>query len=566
MWKTTLIVVSIVAVAGLSPAQDSIFTDDFEWGSICAWSNLWYADSDGDDWGATGTTGIPVSCPPPGGYAPNQGDCDDISPMINPGEDELCDLIDNDCDPTTGAGIDEPWFGELCDGLDSDLCNEGVFECINAMQVCTDESDDNIEICNSIDDDCDTVTPDGFGELWFGDPCDGLDADLCEEGSLGCTNAAQVCSDDSPDNIELCNTSDDDCDPTTPDGFGELWFGDPCDGLDADLCEEGSLGCTNAAQVCSDDSPDNIELCNTSDDDCDPTTPDGMGELWFGDTCDGIDGDLCEEGVSTCVGGLQSCNDETDDLLDICDGFDNDCDQTSPDGSEDPSYGVDCDTGMLGICETGTTLCTGGALSCEQTSFPAGETCDGLDNDCDGSTDEGNPGGGASCDTGMLGICAAGMMQCTGGALACEPDNSPTGEICDGLDNDCDGVSDEGNPGGGAPCDTGMPGVCETGTTMCTNGDMICEPSIFPASEICDGLDNDCDGVPDEGNPGGGAPCDTGMLGVCAQGTTTCQSGSLHCLQDVAPSAEICNDFVDNDCDGAVDCDDPSCDFDPWCW
>lgn len=98
MRKTTLIAVSIVAVAGLSPAQDLIFADDFEWGSICAWSNLWYVDSDGDDWGATGTAGVSVSCPPPGGYAPNQDDCDDISPLINPGEDELCDSIDNDCD------------------------------------------------------------------------------------------------------------------------------------------------------------------------------------------------------------------------------------------------------------------------------------------------------------------------------------------------------------------------------------------------------------------------------------------------------------------------------------
>ncbi|RLE25811.1 MAG: hypothetical protein DRJ65_06935, partial [Acidobacteria bacterium] len=96
MWKTAAIAVSIVAVAGLSPAQDLIFADDFEWGSICAWGNLWYPDADDDGWGAMGTPGISVSCPPPVGYAPNQGDCDDISPFINPGEPELCDFIDND--------------------------------------------------------------------------------------------------------------------------------------------------------------------------------------------------------------------------------------------------------------------------------------------------------------------------------------------------------------------------------------------------------------------------------------------------------------------------------------
>ena len=82
MWKTTLIAVSIVVYAGPSPAQTFIFADDFEWGSICAWSNLWYVDSDGDGWGAMGTAGIAVGCPPPSGYAPNQGDCDDINPRL----------------------------------------------------------------------------------------------------------------------------------------------------------------------------------------------------------------------------------------------------------------------------------------------------------------------------------------------------------------------------------------------------------------------------------------------------------------------------------------------------
>ena len=453
MWKTILIAVSIVAFASLSPAQDLIFADGFEWGSICAWSNLWYVDSDGDGWGAMGTAGIPVSCPPPGGYAPNQGDCDDINPLINPGEDELCDLIDNDCDPTTEAGIDEPWFGEPCDGLDTDLCEEGSFECTDAMQVCSDESDDNIEMCNTIDDDCNPATPDGVGELWFGDPCDGLDTDLCEEGAFECTDAVQVCSDESDDNIEICNTFDDDCNPATPDGTGEPWFGDPCDG---------------------------------------------------------IDGDLCEEGVSFCDGGNQSCDDETGDLLDVCDGFDNDCDPTSADGSEDPLNGAGCDTGMLGICAPGTTQCLAASLTCEQDTFPTGEICDGLDNDCDGTTDEGNPGGGAGCDTGLLGICAPGVTLCTGGAL-------------------------------------------------------ICDQLFFPRIELCDGLDNDCDGTPDDGNPGGGVGCDTGLLGVCALGTTNCFSGALQCDQIQEPTPEICDDFVDNDCNGEADCDDASCDFDPAC-
>src|SRR5207237_1264477 len=111
---------------------------------------------------------------------------------------------------------------------------------------------------------------------------------------------------------------------------------------------------------------------------------------------------------------------------------------------------------------------------------------------------------------------------------------------------------DNGNPGGGVACSTGKPGVCAAGTTVCTNGGIVCQQNVQPSAETCDGKDNDCDGVVDNGNPGGGLACNTGQPGVCSAGTTSCSGGAITCNQNQQPSPETCNG-LDDDCDGAVD-------------
>ncbi len=93
------------------------------------------------------------------------------------------------------------------------------------------------------------------------------------------------------------------------------------------------------------------------------------------------------------------------------------------------------------------------------------------------------------------------------------------------------------------------------------------DPSINPSAvEVCDGVDNNCDGQIDEGNPNGGAACNTHAPGVCAQGVTSCQNGTLTCQQTNTASADVCGDGLDNNCDGSVDesCAqvDPDRDFD----
>ncbi len=108
----------------------------------------------------------------------------------------------------------------------------------------------------------------------------------------------------------------------------------------------------------------------------------------------------------------------------------------------------------------------------------------------------------------------------------------------------------------GDPCSEGV-GQCQApGQIVCLGPnlpDCNATPGT-PVAETCDTLDNDCNGTPDNGNPGGGVACDTGLLGICALGTTNCNAGSLDCDVVTQPGsqAEGCGDNLDSDCDGLL--------------
>jgi hypothetical protein len=191
------------------------------------------------------------------------------------------------------------------------------------------------------------------------------------------------------------------------------------------------------------------------------------------------------------------------------------------------------------------------------------EVCNGLDDDCNGVIDNGNPGGGAACNTGLLGVCAAGTTVCAAGMNKCAENVLPSAEVCDGLDNNCNGSIDEGvlttyyrdadgDGFGNAGLTTqacSQPAGYVANTTDCNDSNAAVHPG---AAEVCNGIDDNCNGSVDEGNPGGGAACNTGLLGVCAPGTTSCTAGAIKCNQTTAASAEVC-DNKDNNCDGQVD-------------
>jgi len=154
-------------------------------------------------------------------------------------------------------------------------------------------------------------------------------------------------------------------------------------------------------------------------------------------------------------------------------------------------------------------------------------------------------------------------------------------ELCNGRDDDCDGLIDENAEGTKQACGLSI-GECKAGTTECINGRLICDgPTlVLPKEhELCNGKDDDCDGTCDEDFPqvavGSGCSnrreaqtCEAG-IGACKRsGHYVCDDAQTGVKCDVAagaPSTEgppgnaTCYDGIDNDCNNLTDSADPKC-------
>jgi len=141
--------------------------------------------------------------------------------------------------------------------------------------------------------------------------------------------------------------------------------------------------------------------------------------------------------------------------------------------------------------------------------------------------------------------------QASGGGLCFKVGECQDSEVCNGLDDDCNGLVDEAFPEQDRSCATGRPGVCGPGRQTCTDGQLTCASLVQPSAEVCDGKDNDCDGAVDDGF---NFATDNLHCGRC---TTVCAAGSS-CVSSICRETN-CSDGVDNNQNGLVDCQDPAC-------
>ena len=477
------------------------------------------------------------------GWSLAEGDCDDENPDAYPENDETCDDLDNDCDDEVDEGTGATWTIDAdLDGYGDD--SPGVIACDQPQNYIAvggdcDDEDPSIhpgaeEICDELDQDCDLFPDEGVTSVWYADGDDDgygnaeYPAEGCEQ-PFGTADNDFDCNDEeasiNPTASDGCNEIDDDCDEAVdeePDipyyrDEDEDGYGDP---------ELFTVSCSTPTGYV-----DLAEDCDDSDASINPDT------LWYSDTdADGFGDPDASQASCEAPSGTVADSTDCDDTLDstypgadeTCDEADDDCDSSVDEGVLSTFY-TDADGDGYGLDSSTTEACTlpsgyadvGG--DCDDTKgarYPgSSEVCNEADDDCDGSTDEGvtttyyadtdGDGYGDASSTDEACSQPSGYVtdstDCDDSGAAIYPGAS---ESCNEGDDDCDSVSDEGvtttyyadTDGDGYGDASSTDEACSTpsgyseDSTDCDDSDSGVNPG---ETEICnDGIDQDCDGGP----------------------------------------------------------------------
>jgi hypothetical protein len=545
----------------------------------CIGCSTYYKDQDNDGFGVSEDS-LCLESPQYPYTASVGGDCDDTNASIKPGATEICNGVDDNCDGQTDpAGT----FG--CQNFypDADGDGYGAFgmpaQCLCQPQgtytaTVSGDCNDNealahpgaIEVCDGIDNDCNGQTDEGLLVTYYQDQ----DGD-----GFGGTVSVQACA--PPQGYVLVSGDCDDTDAGVNPGATEVCGNGKDDNCNNTENDEGATGC----ELYYEDKDSDGYGAGTSKclcfaegkyatktpgdcDDNDPLANPGLPEKCSDGKDNNCNGQIDEAG---CVGCTTYFKDEDHD------GFGVSSDSLCLGAPQQPYtalVGNDCDDTNPNVKPTATEICNGIDDNCDGTIDPAGTFgCQNFYPDADGDG-YGALGMPAQCYCQPQGIYTAIVTgDCNDGDAQVHPGAS---EVCDGVDNNCNGQTDENLiltfyqdlDGDGFGSSVSVQGCTPPQGFVTRSGD--CDdndPVAYPgATEVCDGKDNDCDGNTDEGllktfyrdfdGDGWGGTVTT--LACSAPPGYVEQSGDCNDFnKDIHPQAqELCND-LDDDCNGLVD-------------
>jgi len=537
----------------------------------------YYVDTDGDNYGDINDTGTSFCASPGPGYVTNNTDCNDTDGAINPGATEVCDGVDNNCNSLIDDGL--TFTNYYVDG-DGDGFGAGAAQsfCANpGAGYVTNNTDCNdgdgainpgaTEVCDGIDNNCNSLIDDGltFTNYYVDGDGDGFGAgaaqSFCANPGAGYVTNNTDCNDGdgaiNPGATEVCDGIDNNCNSLIDDGltFTNYYVDGDGDGYGAgaaqSLCVNPGAGYATNNTDCNDTdgaiNPGATEVCDGVDNNCNSLVDDGLTFTNYYVDGDG-DGFGAGAAQSLCANpgaGYSTNNTDCDDnenttypgAPELCDGVDNDCNSIIDDNITYTTYYVDGDTDGYGdINDAGTSLCT-------------------------------NPGAGYSTNN----------TDCNDADGAINPGAT---EVCDGVDNNCNSLIDDGLTFTTYYVDGDTDGygdINDAGTSLCTNpgagystNNTDCndaDGAINPgATEVCDGVDNNCNSLIDDGltfttyyvDSDGDSYGDGSLPGIslCANPGAGYSTNSTDCNDansSINPGAtEIC-DSLDNDCNFLID-------------